>query len=55
MEDRVRQISEDPVRVDAQRGDSRYAWVATPSAAPRYPAAERDNGRDCGTIWPIVV
>ena len=42
-------------RVDALRGDKRYAQAARNSSGPRYPIAERDNGIEGGVIAVIVV
>lgn len=39
-------------RVSAAQGDKRYAQLSRNSATPRYPVAERANGREGGT--PLV-
>ncbi len=42
-------------RVSAARGDKRYAQLASSSATPRYPAAERTGGREGGVVAAVVV
>ncbi len=42
-------------RVDALRDDKRYARLARGSTQPRYPMAERDNGREGGVVAAVVV
>lgn len=42
-------------RVDALRSDTRYAQLARGSTQPRYPVAERDNGREGGVVAAVVV